>query len=205
MLASDIYSVGAMLYQMLTGSLPYFSPNPAQIERMIAQGRCTPPKLRNCQIPREISDIVMKATAPDLGDRYQRASELLDDLATAGDIDHNATEMEDIRRASAREVPEEGLLLALSKAPARAVRDLRLLRRKAVPSRKRSPGVPRGRLVLAGDQGPPRSKKVCDRRSRSRVASPRQAGPTTRTRTARQSPARTATISSMLASPQFAG
>ena len=108
-LASDIYSVGVMLYQMLTGTLPYFSPNPAQIERMVAQGRCTPPKLRNPQIPREISDIVMKAIAPDLSARYQRASELLEDLATATDIDHTATELDDIRkRLKAREVPKKG-------------------------------------------------------------------------------------------------
>jgi serine/threonine-protein kinase len=108
-LASDIYSVGVMLYQMLTGSLPYFSPNPAQIEKMVAQGRCTPPKIRNAQVPREISDIAMKALAPEVSERYQRAAELLEDLATAADIDHKAAELDDIRkRLKAREVPKKG-------------------------------------------------------------------------------------------------
>jgi serine/threonine protein kinase len=108
-LASDIYSVGVIFYQMLTGTLPYFSPNPAQIERMVALGRCTPPKLRNTQIPREISDIIMKAIAAEVSERYQRASELLEDLATAADIDHKATELDDIRkRLKAREVPKRG-------------------------------------------------------------------------------------------------
>jgi serine/threonine protein kinase len=108
-LASDIYSVGVMLYQMLTGQLPYFSPNPAQIEKLVAQGRCTPPRLRNNQIPKEISDIVMKSLATELPDRYQHASELLDDLSTAAEIDHTASEMEDIRRRlRAREVPRKG-------------------------------------------------------------------------------------------------
>ena len=148
-LASDIYSVGVMLYQMLTGMLPYFSPNPAQIERLVAQGRCTPPKLRNSQIPREVSDIVMKALAPEVSDRYQRASELLDDLATAAEIDHNATEMEDIRRRlRAREVPKQGLLLALPQAPARPPRHLRLLRREAVGSRRQAVTVSRASQLL---------------------------------------------------------
>jgi serine/threonine protein kinase len=108
-LASDIYSVGVIFYQMLTGALPYFSPNPAQIERMVAQGRCTPPRLRNAQIPKEIDDIVLKALQPMVAERYQRASELLEDLMTAADIDHKATEMEDIRkRLKARAAPKGG-------------------------------------------------------------------------------------------------
>ncbi|HEY3120494.1 MAG TPA: protein kinase, partial [Vicinamibacteria bacterium] len=108
-LASDIYSVGVLLYQMMTGTLPYFSPNPAQIERLIAQGRCTPPRLRNSQIPKEISDIAMKAIAPEVSERYQRASELLEDLLTAADIDHKASELDDIRkRLKARDVPKRG-------------------------------------------------------------------------------------------------
>ena len=108
-LASDIYSVGVLIYQMMTGTLPYFSPNPAQIERLIAQGRCTPPRLRNSQIPKEISDIAMKAIAPEVSERYQRASELLEDLLTAADIDHKASELDDIRkRLKARDVPKRG-------------------------------------------------------------------------------------------------
>jgi len=107
-LASDVDSVGVMFYQMLTGTLPYFSPNPAQLEKLVAQGRLTPPKLRNSQIPREVSDIIMKALAPEVEARYQRASEVIDDLATAGEIDHAATEMEDIRRRlKAREAPKK--------------------------------------------------------------------------------------------------
>ena len=60
-------------------------------------------------MPKEISDIVMKAISTDLGERYQRASEILEDLATASDIDHKATELDDIRkRLKAREVPKRG-------------------------------------------------------------------------------------------------
>ena len=135
-LASDIYSVGVMLYQMLTGVLPYFSPNPAQIERLVAQGRCTPPKLRNSQIPREVSDIVMKALAPEVAERYQRASELLDDLATVGrDRPQRDRDGGHPPPPARPRGPQARLLLALPQAAARPQRHLRLLRREAVATR----------------------------------------------------------------------
>ena len=81
--ASDVYSVGVTMYQMLTGSLPYDTPAPGDIERLMRGELVTAPRLKNSRIPKAISDIVLKALAPDLTSRYQRASDLLDDVLTA--------------------------------------------------------------------------------------------------------------------------
>ena len=79
--ASDIYSLGVTMYQMLTGGLPYNTPQPADVEKLIkGQPLVSPPRTRNPKIPAKISDIVMKAVAPAIGARYQRASDLLADL-----------------------------------------------------------------------------------------------------------------------------
>jgi eukaryotic-like serine/threonine-protein kinase len=78
--ASDLYSLGVTMYQMLTGVLPYDTPAPSEIEKLMTGELVSPPRLRNASIPKAISDIVMRAMAPDLTARYQRASELLDDL-----------------------------------------------------------------------------------------------------------------------------
>jgi len=81
--ASDVYSLGVTMYQMLTGDLPYESPSPADLDRLMRGELLTPPRLRNPKIPKAINDIVMKAMAPDIPGRYQRASELLDDVLAA--------------------------------------------------------------------------------------------------------------------------
>ncbi|HEY7790070.1 MAG TPA: protein kinase [Vicinamibacterales bacterium] len=78
--ASDLYSIGVSMYQMLTGDLPYQTPAPADLDRLMRGELVSPPRLRNPKIPRNLSDIVMKALAPELGSRYQRAGELLEDL-----------------------------------------------------------------------------------------------------------------------------
>jgi len=81
--ASDIYSLGVTVYQMLTGTLPYSTPAPGDIERLMRGELTTPPRERNQKIPKGISDIVMKALAPDIASRYQRASDLLDAVLAA--------------------------------------------------------------------------------------------------------------------------
>lgn len=81
--ASDIYSLGVTMYQMLTGSLPYNTPSPADLERLVRGELVAPPRSRNSRIPKELNDIVLRAMAPAIGDRYQRAGELLDDLLAA--------------------------------------------------------------------------------------------------------------------------
>ena len=78
--ASDLYSLGVTMYQMLTGVLPYDTPAPADIERLLRGELVTPPKLKNHAIPRRLNDIVMQAMAPEVAARYQRAADLLTDL-----------------------------------------------------------------------------------------------------------------------------
>jgi serine/threonine-protein kinase len=81
--ASDVYSVGVTMYQMLTGQLPYDTPAPADIERLMRGELVTSPRLKNSKIPKAISDIILKALQPELTARYQRAGELLSDTLAA--------------------------------------------------------------------------------------------------------------------------
>jgi len=81
--ASDVYSVGITIYQMLTGSLPYDTPAPADIQRLLRGELLTSPRIKNPKIPKAINDIVLRAMAPELTNRYQRAADLLNDLLAA--------------------------------------------------------------------------------------------------------------------------
>jgi serine/threonine-protein kinase len=78
--ASDLYSLGVTMYQMLTGVLPYDAPAPSDLDKLMSGELVSPPRLKNPAIPKAVNDIVLKAMAPDLSARYQRASDLLDDI-----------------------------------------------------------------------------------------------------------------------------
>jgi serine/threonine-protein kinase len=81
--ASDVYSVGVTMYQMVTGELPYNTPAPADLEKLMRGELVTPPRVRNSRLPKAINDIIMRALVPDLTVRYQRAADLLEDLLAA--------------------------------------------------------------------------------------------------------------------------
>jgi eukaryotic-like serine/threonine-protein kinase len=90
--ASDIYSLGVTMYQMLTSVLPYDTPTPADLDRLMRGELATAPRLKNPKVPKSINDIVMKAMAPEIHARYQRASDLLDDVLSArGKLDPRRT------------------------------------------------------------------------------------------------------------------
>jgi eukaryotic-like serine/threonine-protein kinase len=81
--ASDLYSLGVTMYQMFTGVLPYDTPSPADLDRLMRGELLTAPRLKNPKIPKRINDIILKAMAPEITARYQRASELLDEVLAA--------------------------------------------------------------------------------------------------------------------------
>src|SRR5438552_2166748 len=81
--ASDIYSLGVTMYQILTGVLPYATPSPSDLDRLMRGEMLTGPRLKNPKVPKAINDIVLKAMAPEIHARYQRASDLLDDVLAA--------------------------------------------------------------------------------------------------------------------------
>jgi serine/threonine protein kinase len=81
--ASDVYSLGVTMYQMMTGSLPYDTPAPADIERLMRGELITAPRVKNSRIPKAINDIVLRALDPDPTARYQRAADLLNDVLAA--------------------------------------------------------------------------------------------------------------------------
>ena len=81
--ASDLYSLGVTMFQMLTGDLPYETPTPSDIDRLMRGEMQIAPRSRNPKIPKAINDVVMKAMAPDIHARYQRAGEMLEDILSA--------------------------------------------------------------------------------------------------------------------------
>ena len=79
---SDIYSVGAMMYEMLTGRKPFDSDNPVAIAVMHMHDIPERPRAINPDIPDGLEEIVLRAMEKAPADRYQNTDEMLADIAS---------------------------------------------------------------------------------------------------------------------------
>jgi serine/threonine-protein kinase len=79
---SDIYAVGIMMYEMLTGEQPYKGEQPMQIAYQHANDSVPTPSTKNPKVPAEFDELVLWATARDPEERPRDARELLEQLRT---------------------------------------------------------------------------------------------------------------------------
>ncbi|MBP7072458.1 MAG: Stk1 family PASTA domain-containing Ser/Thr kinase [Clostridia bacterium] len=119
---SDIYSLGVVMYEMLTGRLPFEGDSPIAVALKHIQEEPEPPSRINSRIPKAIEAIIMKCMEKEVSKRYNSASEIINDLRQSlvmpnGDFvkknrytDENTRVLEPIKiidREAAAEINEE--------------------------------------------------------------------------------------------------
>ena len=78
--ASDVYSLGATLYSILTGKAPFRGPHLALVLEQVRRGDFPAPRSVDPSVDRSLDAVCLKAMAPAPGDRYQSARALADDV-----------------------------------------------------------------------------------------------------------------------------
>ncbi len=80
---SDLYSLGVVMYEMVTGKVPFDADTPVSIALKHMQEEPVPPIKVNKEIPFAVNQIILKAMKKDPNERYQNASEMIKDLNIA--------------------------------------------------------------------------------------------------------------------------
>ncbi|MBY0011057.1 Stk1 family PASTA domain-containing Ser/Thr kinase [Paenibacillus typhae] len=79
---SDLYSLGIVLYQMLTGVLPFLGESPISVALKHLQEEFEEPRVLNPLIPQSVENVILRSMRKNPDERYQSAKQMLHDLET---------------------------------------------------------------------------------------------------------------------------
>lgn len=79
---SDIYALGIVFYELLRGEVPFNGESPVNIALKHMRDEIPSVRVFNPSIPQSVENIIIKATAKNIHDRYQNAQEMFNDLTT---------------------------------------------------------------------------------------------------------------------------
>ena len=124
---SDIYAMGIIVYEMLTGHIPYDGDSAVTIALQHFQKPLPSVIAENPSVPQALENVVIKATAKKLSDRYQSVSEMYVDLSTS--LSYNRRNepklvFDDASKADTKTLPKvpQSTLTSIPKAPAQEER-----------------------------------------------------------------------------------
>jgi serine/threonine-protein kinase len=104
---SDVFSLGVMLYEMLTGQAPFMGENVNAIMYQTLNSIPQQPSALNSAVPDMLNFIVAKALAKDLEHRYQNAKDFVNDLRACRDsMPRSAAPAEFAKKASSASLPD---------------------------------------------------------------------------------------------------
>ncbi len=82
---SDLYSLGIVLYEMVTGKVPFSGESPVAVAMKHIQDQIIPPRVLVEDLPQALEQVIMKAVEKGKDKRYETAAEILGDLKYAGE------------------------------------------------------------------------------------------------------------------------
>jgi beta-lactam-binding protein with PASTA domain/tRNA A-37 threonylcarbamoyl transferase component Bud32 len=118
---SDLYSVGVVLYELLTGVVPFSGDTPVEIAMKHLSTVPEPPSAKRADVPRDLDLVVMRALAKDPSERYQSAEEMDADLRRVN------------RGVAISPVTEEAATAIIARPPPTAVTEIKPRAPDAVP------------------------------------------------------------------------